>query len=62
MYTIIKSGFEYAINSREDKMKERLQQVVNNFDKFATTFSNSKYLAECQNIYTRCKAELAKMN
>lgn len=62
MYTIIKAGFEYAINSREDKMKERLQQVVNNFDKFAATFNNSKYMSDCQNIYNRCKAELAKLN
>lgn len=61
MYYIIKSGFEYAINSREDKMKERLQQVVNDFDKFATTFKNSKYMTDCQNIYTRCKAELARI-
>lgn len=62
MYTIIKAGYEYAINSREDKMKERLQQVINNFDKFAATFSNSKYMSECQTIYTRCKSELAKIN
>jgi len=61
MYLIIKSGYIYAINSREDKMKERLQQVVGNFDKFAVTFSNSKHLTECQNIYTNCKAELAKI-
>ena len=61
MYYIIKSGYEYAINSREDKMKERLQQVVNSFDKFATTFSNSKHLGECQKIYTDCKARLATM-
>lgn len=61
MYIIIKAGYEYAINSREDKMKERLQQVVNNFDKFAATFKNSKYMSDCQNIYTHCKAELAKL-
>ena len=61
MYYIIKSGYEYAINSREDKMKERLQQVVNNFDKFAVTFTNSKHMSECQTIYTKCKALLSKM-
>lgn len=61
MYYIIKSGYEYAINSREDKMKERLQQVVNNFDKFAVLFTNSKYMSECQTIYNRCKSELAKL-
>ncbi len=61
MYYIIKAGYEYAINSREDKMKERLQQVVNDFDKFAVTFNNSKYMTDCQNIYTRCKAEIHRI-
>ncbi len=42
-------------------MKKRLRQVVNNFDKFATMFKNSKYLSECQDIYTKCMAELAKL-
>ena len=61
MYYIVKAGYVYAINSREDKMKERLQQVVNNFDKFAATFNGSKHMTECQNIYNKCKAELAKI-
>ena len=61
MYYIVKSGYIYAINSREDKMKERLHQVINNFDKFAVTFQNSKYMAECQTIYNNCKAELQKL-
>ena len=61
MYYIIKSGFEFAINSREDKMTERLQQVINNFDKFATTFKNSKYMSDCQNIYTKCKEKLNEL-
>ena len=61
MFYIIKSSYEYAINSREDKQKERLQQTVNHFDKFATTFRNSKFLSESQDIYTKCKALLAEM-
>lgn len=61
MYYIVKSGYIYAINSREDKMKERLQQVVGNFDKFAATFAGSKYMSECQDIYNKCKAELARI-
>lgn len=61
MYYIIKAGYRYAINSREEKIKERLQQVVNNFDKFATTFKDSKHLSECQTIYTKSKALLAEM-
>ncbi len=59
MYYIIKSGYEYAINSREDKMKERLQQVINNYEKFSVTFSNSKHMSDCQTIYNKCKEAIA---
>ncbi len=61
MFYILSSGYIFGINSREDKMKERLQLVVNDFDKFATTFTNSKYLAEAQKIYAECKAKLAEL-
>ncbi len=61
MYYIIKAGYEYAINSTEAKIRERLHQVVGNFDKFATTFKDSKRMSECQDIYTLCKARLAEM-
>ena len=61
MYYMLKSGFEYGINSREDKMKERLQQVVNDFEKFSASFSNSKYLASAQAIYSKCRTALAKL-
>lgn len=62
MFYVIKSGYEYGANSREDKMKERLTQVLNDFDKFATLFQNSKYLKESQNIYTKCQALIAKID
>ena len=42
MYYMLVSSFRYAINSREDKMYERLQQVINDFDKFSSSFSDSK--------------------
>ncbi len=61
MYYMLESSFLYAINSREDKMYERLQQVVNDFDKFNSSFSNSKYLASAQNIYTRTREAMANM-
>lgn len=61
MFYMLRSGFEYAINSREDKMAERLQQVVNDFDRFATLFNNSKYLAEAQDIYTKSRAALSNL-
>ena len=61
MYYMLESSFRYAINSREDKMYERLQQVVNDFDKFNSGFSNSKYLAAAQDIYTKTRAAMAGM-
>ena len=60
MFYIIKSGYEYAINSTESKIVGRLQQVINDFEKFATLFSNSKYMAASQEIYTKCREELSK--
>lgn len=60
MYYIIVSGFEYAINSREDKIVERLQLVVSDFNRYATQITNEKRLSHCQSIYTKSKAELAK--
>lgn len=61
MYYMLRAGYEYGINSREDKMKERLQQVVNDFENFSTSFSNSKYIANAQMIYTKCRSALAKL-
>ena len=61
MYYMLKSGYEYAINSREEKMKERLQQVVNDFEKFSSSFKESKYIANAQDIYTKSRAALAKI-
>lgn len=61
MFYMLASGYEYGINSTESKMKDRLQQVVNDFDRFATSFKDSKYLAQAQDIYTKTKAAIAKL-
>ena len=61
MFYLLRSGYEYAINSREDKMRERLQQVINDFDRFATSFKDSKYIAQAQHIYTRTRAKLIEI-
>lgn len=59
MFYMLKSGYLYAINSREDKQRERLQQVINDFENFSSVFANSKYLDEAQDIYTKTRAALA---
>lgn len=61
MYIILRAGYIYASNSREDKMQERLQAVINDFDSFVALFGDSKYLAPSQEIYTRTKALLSQL-
>ncbi len=61
MFYMLASGFEYGINSQESKMRERLQQVVNDFDRFNTSFHDSKFLAQAQNYYTKAKAAIASL-
>lgn len=61
MYYMLESSYQYAMGSREDKKYERLQQVVNDFDRFSSSFSNSKRLASAQDIYTKTRAAMAAM-
>ena len=61
MFYQLDAGFRYAIGSREDKQKERLQQVLNDFEKFSSSFSQSKRLAAAQNIYTKARAALTNL-
>lgn len=61
MFHLLSAGYEYAANSTEEKIKERMQQVINDFDKFSTSFADSKYLAKAQDIYTRSRVALAKL-
>ena len=62
MFYMLSSSYEYGINSTEEKMKDRLQQVINDFDRFATSFQDSKYLEQAQQIYTKAREALAKLN
>lgn len=61
MYYMLESSYRYAINSRSDKMYERLQQVINDFDRFSSSFSNSKRFASAQDIYTKTRAAMAEI-
>lgn len=61
MYYMLVSGYKYAINSREDKKRERLQQVAADFDRVVSGITNPKQLADAQHIYTKTREELAKM-
>lgn len=61
MYYLLESSYRYADNSREDKRRERLQQVLNDFEKFSVGFAESKHLKRAQEIYTKTREALAQM-
>lgn len=61
MYYQLDAGYRYAIGSREDKQRERLQQVINDFEKFSSAFAGSKRLTSAQNIYTKARAALTDL-
>lgn len=58
MFYLLRSGYEYGINSTEEKRPERLKQVINDFEKLSSTFRNSKYMEEAQEIYNKTRAAL----
>lgn len=62
MFYMLASGYEYGINSTEEKMRERLRQVVTDFDRFSASIHDSKRLALAQGFYTKAKAALAAMD
>ncbi len=61
MYYMLVSSYEYAANSTEEKIKERMQQVINDFEKFSTSFSKSQHIATAQDIYTKSRAKLSEI-
>lgn len=61
MYYQLESGYRLAMGSREEKRRERLQQVLNDFDKFSSSFASSKHMSAAQDFYTKARAALTDM-
>lgn len=57
-FYLLRSGYEYAINSTEEKRPERLKQVINDFEKLSSSFRESKFMAEAQEIYNKTRAAM----
>ena len=57
-FYLLEAGYRYAAGSREEKQRERFQQVLNDFEKFSTGFRDSKHMARAQEIYTKSRAAL----
>ena len=61
MFYLIRSGYLYANGSREDKKRERLQQVIGDFERYSGSLKTNKYISEAQEIYTKTRAALSEM-
>lgn len=61
-FYLLRSGYEYAINSVPERQRERLGQVVNDFEKMVATFKDSKYLEEARDIYTKTRTALSELS
>lgn len=61
MFYLLRSGYLYAVGSREEKQRERLQQVINDFERYNSSLAKPAYVNEAQSIYTKTRAALAKL-
>lgn len=58
MYYIVLAGYKYANNSVEDKLKERFEEVILDYERYSVVFANMKDEKKCQeleNIYNESK-------
>jgi outer membrane protein assembly factor BamD len=61
IYYQLESGYRYAIGSREEKQRERLQQVLSDFERFSSNLADTKRMAAAQSIYTKARAALTDL-
>ena len=58
MYYIVLAGYKYANNSVEDKLKERFEEVILDYERYSFVFANMKEVKkrqELENIYNESK-------
>jgi outer membrane protein assembly factor BamD len=58
MYYIVLAGYKYANNSVEDKLKERFEEVILDYERYSVVFANmkdEKKRKELENIYNESK-------
>lgn len=62
LFYMLASSYQYGINSTPEKMRERLMQVSNDFDRFSSTCRDSKFMPQAQEYYTKARAALARID
>jgi outer membrane protein assembly factor BamD len=64
-FLIIKSDYQYAVNSVQNRKADRLQAVIDAYLKFVDTYPKSDYLKEAQGLYdtsVKLKSQLLTKN
>ncbi|MGQ9846015.1 MAG: outer membrane protein assembly factor BamD [Bacteroidales bacterium] len=60
LFLILKSSFIYALNSVDEKKKERMANTINEYYAFSGEFPNSIYINEAKKIYNQASEFLKK--
>ena len=58
LFMILESSYEYALNSVDQKKKERFQLALDDYYSFIGDYSNSKYSKNAEKMYNRTKEVL----
>lgn len=61
LFLIVKSNYNLAINSVEDKKKERFNETIKSYTKFVDNYPNSSRIKEVESIYTDAQKEVEKI-
>lgn len=60
-YVLVKNSFYLALNSTEDKKKDRIEQTIERYRTFVTEFPNSEYKRDVNNISDEMNKELQNL-
>lgn len=61
LYYIIKSKYDYAINSIRNKQRERFESTLKDIKKFKEDHSKSKYIRDVQRMHDNIQKRLLKL-
>ncbi|MBQ9418290.1 MAG: outer membrane protein assembly factor BamD [Bacteroidales bacterium] len=59
IFYLLQSGYRYAKDSREDKQRERYQQVLADYERFHSSLRTPSYVSNAADLYTKSRAALS---
>jgi outer membrane protein assembly factor BamD len=60
-FLMVKSSFEYAKQSIDEKKSERFLETIDYYQNFADSYGTSKYLRDADKIYSSAKNEIKQL-